>query len=119
MGTNITVVKAPGKVGIGIELAANPITAADDFVAAAASMEFFNDGNTLLLVDNQDASPSTIAFTVNTIEGMTITAPSTAQAADSFCIYGPFPPDIYNDSDGKVNFTTSNQTTVFVAAIEV
>ena len=116
--TTIVVTNAPGRVGTGTSLAANPITATGDFTAAASTMEFYNDGHTILFVENQHTSTSTIAFTMPTFHGMTITSPSTIQAIDSLYIYGPFPTELYNDSNGKVQFTVSMTTTVFVLAIK-
>lgn len=117
MATNVAVKKSPGKIGTGVKLAANPITADDEFAAAASSMEFANDGKTLFFVDNQSASTVDVSFGAQKHESLTITDPSTTQEADSLFVYGPFPPELYNDANGKVQVTLSATTTIFVGAI--
>lgn len=118
--TNLVITKAPGKLGTGKILSTSPITAANAFAAAATTMEFSNDGNVILIIDNQHNSTSTtISYTMPLLQGMTITAPSTVQPPDTLYLYGPFPTGIYNDSSGKVQVSISTNTTVFAGTIRL
>lgn len=117
--TTMDVNRAPAVTGNFLALAANPIVAvALKVFAASATMEFINDGQTLLFFDNQAAGTSVIGFTIPNIskDGVTFAAASQVSfslAADSLSVFGPFPPSTYNDTAGKVQVLVGTLTTLF------
>ncbi len=123
MATAITVQKCntPGEM---LAAGASPLVAAAGKVfAAAATMEFSNDGKTILLVDNQQAAATTaIGFTFpNKSFAGAAYAPSGAGdtvAAATLAIFGPFPTSL-NDANDKIQVTVGTLTTVFVAAVSI
>lgn len=88
--------------------------------AVAASDTFANDGRTLLIVTNADASPSTVTITAqNKADGLTITNPTAVVTNGTTEVIGPFPPRYFNDSTGAVTVSYSNTTSVTAAAIKL
>lgn len=83
--------------------------------------KFLNDGRVLLHFKKTGAGDCTVTIpTQNSVDGLaiadrTVTIPATT--GDKFI--GPFPQSIYNDSDGKVNFTLSEVTDLTVAVVRI
>lgn len=79
----------------GGEVALQSITTADGF-------KFPNNGRTFLYIEN-DVGDLVVAFTFQkTIDGKTPAAKSVTVTASKNWVIGPFPTEIYNDSDGNV-----------------
>lgn len=79
--------------------------------AASGGDEFANDGKVLAIVYNDHATdPRTITFvTQKTVDGLSVTDLTvTVTAANDAKLVGPFPVEIYNDSDGMVQVTYSD-----------
>lgn len=91
-----------------------------DFVPVAAG----GSGDTVpigakLFVRNGDASSKTITVVVpGTQYGQARPDITKAVAAGEYAIFGPFPADLADPSDGKVHITYSATTSVLVAAID-
>ena len=87
---------------------------------AAASGDYLqNTGFELLFIYN--GGMSSINLTIDfpdtaLIDGVAPTPPVVAVGAGIYKILGPFPTDIYNDSNGRVQFSYSATTSVTVAA---
>lgn len=77
-----------------------------------------NDGKTFLHFKKSGATDCTVTInTPGTVDGLavanlTVTVPATTGDV----MVGPFPRDVYNDSDGELTFTLSNITGLTVAA---
>ena len=81
----------------GAEANLQSITSADGFT-------FPNVGHTLLYVEN-DAGALALVFTIQkTLDGQSATRTATVTASENWFI-GPFPVELYNDSDGLVTCT--------------
>ena len=81
----------------GLELALQAETAAGGFTLP-------NDGKTFLYVVN-DAGALALVFTIQeTLDGQSATRTSTVTASENW-ILGPWPVELYNDSDGLVTCT--------------
>jgi hypothetical protein len=82
---------------------------------------FLNDGKTVLEVKNGSASSINVTPNVAaTVDGQAVTNPViavTATTGDK--IIGPFPPGIYNQTDGKVYVDFSAITTVTIAVYQL
>lgn len=83
----------------------------------ADGFEFDNDGNTIIIIVDTDAGDT---FTLEDIAdryGRTETTLTRAVAAADKAIIGPFLPEIWNQTDGKVKgkFSTAAATTTIVA----
>lgn len=87
--------------------------------AAGAGDEFTNDGRTVLYVKNGATSCDVTFETAKTVDGLAVADLTvTVGANKEFCI-GPFPPNIYNDSDGKVQVTYDDESNVTVCALVI
>ena len=115
MATDIPVKAATGK-GLGVISAALPVTAANEWIAAVSTMEFANDGRTVLWVANQSASPVTVAgVSPDCPTCHDPRNPSTVQLANSLNKYGPFEKKVHDDANRKVQLTFSDTTDIFVS----
>lgn len=84
--------------------------------AASGGDKFPNTGSEFLWIKNASVADITLTIavvaTVDTLAATNRTV--TLTAAKSYLI-GPFPPAIYNDSDGRVSLTYSGVTTLTLA----
>ena len=88
--------------------------------ADGAGNNFLNTGNEFLYIKN--ASVGTITVTlVNqlTIDGAAVTAKTVAILTLTEVLIGPFPTEIYNDANGKMNVTWSGVTSTTVLACKL
>ena len=80
-----------------------------------------NDGRTFIQVKNGAGAPITVTIeTPGTVDGnaiadLVVTIP--AMTGDK--VIGPFPPETYNQSDGKLKITFSAVTTVTIGAFRL
>ncbi len=96
------------------------------FTAASASDVFANDGKTIIVLFNDDASLSTVTVTAQdtTASGVGFGAVTKADAvqsveADSADVMGPFPVSAFNNASGQVAVGCSNVTDITIAVIRV
>lgn len=90
-------------------------------VTSAGGFKFSNDGHTILVVSN-DAGDLALAVTVQvTIDGEAVSTKDITVAASTIKFCGPFPINIYNNSDGYVVVTPDADlaTTYGVAPVSV
>jgi hypothetical protein len=88
--------------------------------AVADGAKFANDGRMFVDVLNEDASP--INVTVQTpviVDGLAVADLVVAVPAGESRKIGPFPPNIYNQSDGMVYVDYSAVTDVTVALLRL
>ena len=79
---------------------------ANVLAGSAAGSDFFifpNDGNTFLAV-SAGASVKVITFTAITNQWGRTETLTFSPTASKFSLAGPFPPDLFNQSDGTVKF---------------
>jgi len=87
----------------GAVVTVNAVTIADGFT-------FPNDGHTLLIVYN-DALDCEMVFTIQqTLDGQSATRTVDVTASETWFI-GPFPVEVYNDSDDLVTCTPEQDFT--------
>ncbi len=97
------------------------------FVAAAAGGDVFpNDGKTIIVLWNDDASLSVVTVTAQdtTASGVGFGAVTKADAvqsveADSADVMGPFPVSAFNNASAQVAVTYSSVTDLEIAVIRV
>lgn len=88
--------------------------------AVAASDTFVNDGRTILVVDNGSGSELTVTITTpGTVDGLAIADKTVTVAIGDKAVIGPFPPAIYNNSDGVVTVAFNETTSVTAMCIRV
>lgn len=88
--------------------------------AAAGGDEFSNDGRTIIIAENGDGSSTTITVTSEaTLAGLAVSDLEVAVAAGATKAIGPFPVNVFNDSDGNVNLSYSSVTSLTVAVLKV
>lgn len=92
------------------------------FAAAANGGDSFaNDGKVFFEAKNVNAATRllTIALT-KLVDGQTPAAKTvTVPVTTGDKMIGPFPPDVYNDANGRVNVTYSTEVDVTVAAFRL
>lgn len=85
-----------------------------------ATMEFPNDGKTMLYVENQDAALCNVGvLSVICSHGRTKDIVDYQVDPSEVHKLGPFQPEIFNDPNGLVQVTFSNVTALNVAAIRI
>lgn len=89
--------------------------------AAAGGDQFLNDGKrTFVVVKNVNASTRTVTFEVQkTVDGEAVADKTVDVAQNEEQVVGPFPADVYNDSDGYVQVTYDSETDVSIAACKL
>ena len=94
--------------------------------AASGGDVFPNDGKTIIMLWNDDASLSSVTVTAQdtTASGAgfgSVTKASAVQSveADSGDIMGPFPVSAFNNASGQIAVTYSSVTDLDVAAVRV
>ena len=95
--------------------------------AASTGDKFTNDGNTILLFVNGNASARTLTIAANsttqpgfgaiTISSTVVTLPGSGTNG-GIAMVGPFPTGRFNDSNGQVNYTLDNATGMVVSAVK-
>ncbi len=109
MATEALTRQSAGRTGAEVNL--QSVTSADGFT-------FPNDGHTVLYVEN-DAGNLALVFTIQeTLDGQSATRTVTVTASENWVI-GPFPPELYNDSDDLVTCTPDADLASGVAVISV
>ena len=88
--------------------------------AAADGNKFSNDGRIILQVGNGGGSPITVTIqTPGTVDDLAVSDRTVTVGDGDTKLIGPFPPGIYNQSDGMVYVDFSAVTDVTVAALRV
>lgn len=89
-------------------------------VDAANGNAFVNDGKTVLYVKNGGVGSTNVTIsTPGTVDGLAIADLVVAVGNGVNKLIGPFPPGIYNQSDGNVNVDWSVGTSVTAAVIRL
>jgi len=87
-------------------------------INSANTYYFRNNGKMLLHVDNATGSTVTITFeTPNTVDGLAITDKTATLATGKAAVFGPFPPGVYNNGDGEIKVTFTQNVTVTVIQV--
>jgi len=89
--------------------------------AANADGNFFtNTGHEFLYFSNGDGSPTTVTLVYSaTTDGQAITNKTVSVPAGKAMLIGPFPVDLYNDSNGRMNVTYSSVTSLLALACKL
>lgn len=88
--------------------------------AAAGGDEYANDGETVLLIKNDDASGHTATFAdQKTYRGYTVEDPTVTVANGDIGAGPALDPSIFNDSNGRVQVTYDGVTSLSVAAVRI
>jgi hypothetical protein len=94
-----------------------PVTLAGD--------SFLNTGKEIFIVRNDGESAINITvpipFTVDAAAGSGLAVTSRVASVDPAerKVFGPYPPNIYNDADGLVNFSYNDDTDVSIVVIRL
>ena len=97
----------------GAEVALESVTTLNGF-------RFKNDGHTVLIFTEKNAANCEITVTpVNTVDGLAVATRTVDVTASEQWVIGPWPPEIYNDSDGYLNCTIEADEATAIVAISV
>ena len=82
---------------------------------------FYNDGRTILFFHDTAATPTVTIYTPGTVDGLAVTDRTVVLAihATEGKFIGPFPPSIYNYSDGTCRFIVSAEATCTCGAFRM
>lgn len=83
---------------------------------AANGMSFLNDGQTMLVVRNADASAKTVTVKSVPDEWNRSGDVVCVVSASGIGIFGPFTPAVFNQPDGTINVDFSAATSTTIAA---
>lgn len=91
------------------------------FVAAAGGGDSFpNDGRTYLETINGSGGAVTVTAAIQKqTDAVTPAGKATSVAAGQREKFGPFPPEVYNDANGRVQITYSGVTSVTVGVFRL
>lgn len=103
------------------ELSRAGITPTYNAATATDGDAFTNDGHTFVQVLNASGAPITLTIqTPNTVDGLAITDRTVSvPATTGNKMIGPFPPAIYNQSNGQVYLDWSSATSVTFAVVHM
>ena len=89
--------------------------------AGSAGNTFPNDGHTFVEIKNTSGSASVASVDIpGTVDGQAVTDLAVSvPATTGDKMFGPFPPNIYNQSDGTVSLTFSHVTSLTIAALRL
>jgi len=111
MAATILTVQVVSLTGIAPTYGAATVTQGDDFE---------NDGNTFLQVKNSGTQKTITITTPATIHGVAIADVAVIiPATTGDKMIGPFPPEIFNDGNGRVHTLMDVETGVTLAAFRV
>lgn len=77
---------------------------------------FTNNGKTVLITEAAGGATVTVE-TVKTVDGEAVADLSLTAGTAKVMVWGPFPPNVYNDGDGEVHVTVSANTSLFVVSL--
>lgn len=95
----------------------NGLDATDNAITTGNTYQVPNNGRTLLHFRKTGAGDATITFTTpRTVAGLAVADPTVrVPATTGDVLVGPFPPDVFNDTDGVLEFTTDEGTSLTCA----
>jgi hypothetical protein len=90
----------------------------DNKTAATSSNNYYlpNDGR-IVLHAVCGAGGNLTVVTPNTVDGLAVTDLVNTLVAAKHYVFGPFPPQIYNDSQGRLLVTVAANTDLFVVRV--
>ena len=119
----MVVIKKPAQEGAFVLICgAHPIEVLTNKVYAASSeMQFFNDGQTQLWVDNQESGDNTVITFVppeQAIDGVSFEAVDQTWTVpfNSLVSFGPFSREVFSNAQGNLVFTVSHTTNILLWA---
>lgn len=87
-------------------------------LSASNNYQLINDGRMFLYVTNGGGSPCVVTIvSQKTDAGLALADRTVSVTNGEDRMIGPFPPQIYNDANGKINVTLSFITSVTLAAL--
>ena len=105
---------------LSVVVAGRPGVDVTGVAAAGGGDAFANTGHEMLVITNGDASSHSVtAHFQKSPDGLTVTDRAVAVAAGKTMIIGPFPTDLYNDTNNLVQLSYTAVTSVKVAVVKV
>ena len=113
MAYTLVTVTPINRTGSDITTLANAATASD-------GDKFPNNGKTFLIVTNGAGAPITVTVeTPRTIDDLDVAEYTNSVTNGTTEIFGPFPTDTFNQSDGTVQVTWSSATSITFEAFSL
>jgi len=97
----------------GAEVTYNSVTNVGGF-------RFLNDGKTIMVVVEKNTADCEVGITpVAKIDSLAAVARAVDVKSGKTYVMGPWPPEIYNDTDGYANFTIEADEAAAVAVLSI
>ncbi len=100
----------------------SPARAANSFPEESAAVggdEFVNTGSELLIIENGDAASMTLTVVTQImVDGEDLDDKEISVPAGERHLLGPWPENVYNDENGKVQLTYSSVTSLTVGVLK-
>ena len=93
------------------------VTDNDTTVGAVDTYFFDYNGRVILVITNAAGSNTVTVATPGTVDGLAVTDNVNALVAAKHYVFGPFPPALYNDSQGRLKVTVSANTNLFAVRV--
>jgi len=109
---------------VATELTVHPIVRTGKVLAAAAANAdgnfFHNDGHTFLYVKNAHTSSWVLTFdTPGSVDGLAVAQRTVTVVNATEVLIGPFPANVYNDANARVQVTYGGVTALTVEALRL
>lgn len=90
----------------------------DNKTSATSSNNYYipNDGRVVVVAAAATTANLTVS-TPNTVDGLAVTDLTLALNDTDIRVFGPFPPQIYNDSQGRLLLTVDANTNLFAVRV--
>jgi len=97
----------------GAEVTFNSVTNVGGF-------RFLNNGKTIMVVVEKNTADCEVGITpVSTVDGLAATARVVDVKSGDTYVLGPWPPELYNDTNGYANFTIEADEAAAVAVLSI
>lgn len=97
----------------GAEVSYQSVTTADGF-------RFLNDGKTIMVVVEKNTADCEVSIIpVAKVDGLAAAAKTVDVKSAKAYVFGPWPPEIYNDTNGYANFTIEANEASAVAVLSI
>ena len=112
-----------GRAGISLTYLGDTTAGTDDLQPGTPSTgdqyQFLNNERVMILIRNGTVADTVTFVTTAEIDGIALPDRDIAIAASAELFIGPFPSDVYNNSDRRVELIFTGGTTIEMAAIRL
>lgn len=83
------------------------ITDTDTAVSSSNNYLILNNGRVVLIITNGAGANTVTVESTKTVDGLAVADLTASLSANKTYALGPFPPDVYNDAQGRIKVTVT------------